>query len=167
MKRRKNVSNDIFSKDSNKKYSRKIRFYPSFMYSKLDKWLKKMSLSGWHLVDSNVFSFLFEQGNAEEKTYFTYKVGGGHNDDGKYSIPLRYPFLEKTYGVSKKQSKLNKNESKTYLTLEIDTDKIDTENDVGYKELINNRDKLYKKLAVRNLFILLELILLGIIVLIL
>lgn len=139
-----------FLKVPTKKYIRKIRFYPAFMYTKLDKWLNKMSLSGWHLVDSNIFSFLFEEGDKKNTTYFTYDFGWARNDSGKYSIPLRYPFLEKTYGVKPKYSKLNKNKTKFYSTVEIDTQKIDIENDVGYKELISDRDELYTKLAIKS-----------------
>ena len=121
-----------------------------------------MSLLGWHLVDSNPFSFLFEQGNPENKIYFTYEAGGARNDAGKYSIPLRYPFLDKTYGVKINHSKLNKNRRKTYLTVEIDTIKIDIKNDVGYKELINDRNRLYRKLAIRNAILFLVLIIMCI-----
>ena len=71
---------------------------------------------------------------------------------------LRFPFLEKTYGIKKKYSKLNKNQAKTYLTVEIDTQKIDIENDIGYNELRNDRNRLYKKLAIRNAIIFLVLI---------
>ena len=149
-------------KDPKKKYIRKFRIYPSFMYHRLDKWLNKMSLKGFHLVDSNLISFLFEKGNPKDIVYFTYEVGGFRNDDGKYSIPLRYPFLIQTYGVKKKCSKLNRNEAKSYLTIEIDTQKIDIENDLGYKELISNRDKLYRKLAIRNAIIFLVIILICI-----
>ena len=147
-----------FRKDPSKKYIRKFRFYPSFMYQHLDNWLSKMSRLGWHLVDSNMVSFLFEQDEPKEKVYFTYEAGGFRNDSGQYSIPLRFPFLEKTYGIKKKYSKLNKNQAKTYLTVEIDTQKIDIENDIGYNELRNDRNRLYKKLAIRNAIIFLVLI---------
>ena len=68
----KNEKNTKFFRDPSKIYVRKFRFYPSFLYNKLDKWLNQMSLLGWHLVDSNPFSFLFEQGDPENKIYFTY-----------------------------------------------------------------------------------------------
>ena len=64
--------------------------------------------------------------------------------------------------IKKKYSKLNKNEAKTYLTIEIDTKRIDIENDISYKELLSDRNRLYKKLAVRNAIILGVLILLVI-----
>lgn len=150
----KNKKTPRVSKNPSKKYIRKFRFYPSFMYNKLDKWLNQMSLSGWHIVDSNLISFLFEQGAPENKIYFTYEPSGSRKDEAKYSIPLRYPFLDKTYGIKSKLSKLNKNERKTYQTIEIDREKIDIENDVGYKELVSDRNRLYKKLAIRNAIIL-------------
>ena len=106
-----------FAKNPSKKYVRKFRLYLPFAYKSLDKWLNKMSLSGCHVVDSNFISFLFECGEPQNKIYFTYDAGWGRNDAGKYSIPLRYPFLEKTYGMKPKYSKLNKNQSKTYLTV--------------------------------------------------
>ena len=156
-----------FIKDTSKKYTRKFRLYPSFAYKRLDKWLNKMSLSGWHLVDSNLVSFLFEYGTPQNKVYFTYDAGWGLNDVGKYSIPLRYPFLDKTYGVKPKYSKLNSNQAKTYLTLEIDTQKVDTQNDVGYKELLMDRDMLYSKLAIRNALVLLLVAIAGVVAIIL
>ena len=156
-----------FQKDPKKKYFRKFRIYPSFMYHRLDKWLNKMSHKGFHLVDSNLISFLFEQGPKKDIVYFTYTAGGFRNDDGNYSIPLRYPFLIQTYGVKKKYSKLNRNEAKSYLTIEIDTQKIDIENDVGYKELIGDRNRLYRKLAIRNTIIFFTIILLCIVCVIL
>ena len=91
----------------------------------------------------------------------------GLNDAGKYSIPLRYPFLDKTYGVKPKYSKLNSNQAKTYLTLEIDTQKVDTQNDVGYKELLKDRDMLYSKLAIRNALVLLLVAIAGVVAIIL
>ena len=139
-----------FEKDPSKKYIRKFRIYPSFMYHRLDKWLSKMSLLGWHLVDSNLISFLFEQGPPRKSVYFTYVVSSGRKDSGKYDITLRHPFIDKTYGVKNKYSKLNSNKSKSYLTLEIDTEKIDIENDESYSELISDRNSLNKKLAIRN-----------------
>lgn len=151
-----------FVKDPSKTYIRRFRIYPSFAYNSLDKWLNKMSNLGFHLVDSNLISFLFECGEPKNKVYFTYDAGSGRNDE-KYSIPLRYPFLEKTYGVKSKYSKLNKNQSKTYLTVEIDTHRIDIENDVGYKELINDRNNLYNRRAIRNVFIFLLVVLMCII----
>ena len=155
-----------FVKDPSKKYVRKFRICPAFAYNSLDKWLNKMSTLGFHLVDSNLVSFLFECGEPKNKIYFTYDSGGGRNDAGKYSIPLRYPFLEKTYGVKPKYSKLNKNQSKTYLTVEIDTQRIDIKNHVGYKELVNDRNELYKKRAIRNTFIFLLVVLMCIIAII-
>ena len=155
-----------FVKDPSKKYVRKFRIYPSFSYSRLDKWLNRMSNLGFHLVDSNPISFLFECDKPKNKIYFTYDAGSGRNDAGKYSIPLRYPFLEKTYGVKPKYSKLNKNRSKTYLTVEIDTHRIDIENNVGYKELINDRNNLYNRRTIRNLIIFLVAILMCIIAII-
>ncbi len=113
-------------------------------------------------MDSNPVSFLFEQGNPENKIYFTYEAGGIRNDASKYSIPLRYPFLDKTYGVKSNHSKLDKNRRKTYLTVEIDTQKIDIKNDVGYKELISDRNRLYRKLAIRNAIIFLVFVILCI-----
>ena len=51
---------------------------------------------------------------------------------------------------------------KKYRTIEIDTKKIDIKNDVGYKELINDRNRLYRKLAIRNAILFLVLIIMCI-----
>lgn len=139
-----------FQIDFEKQYVKKIRVYPTFLYGYLDNWLKKMSLRGWHIVHCGVFLFWFEKGEPIEKEYFTY---GLSTQEGKYSLSLRYPFLEKTYGLSKKKSKINANESKRYQILEIDTNKIDIANDCGYKEMISDRNRLYMRYFVRNFII--------------
>lgn len=118
----------------------KFRYYPSFCYRCLDKWLKKMSLQGLHIVHCGVFTFVFEEGKPELREYFTY---GLSTQDGRYSVTLQYPFLEEKYGVKKAKSIINSNDSKKYQIVEIDITRIDIENDVGYKEMINDRDRLY------------------------
>lgn len=150
-----------FQIDPDKQYLRRIRIYPSFLYSRLDKWLKSMSLKGWHIVHCGVFSFLFEKGDSAVKEYFTY---GLSTQEGKYSIPLQYPFLEKTYAVNKKRSKINSNESKSYQIVEIDLEKIDVKRDVCYQEMIIDRNSLYTRYFVRNFFIFVAAVTLIIIV---
>ena len=146
------------STDSQNKYLRKFRMYPAFLYAYLDKWLQKMSLKGWHVVHSNIFFFWFEEGNKELREYFTY---GLSTQEGKYSLEHRYPFLEKTYGVSKKKSKINSNDDRVYRTVEISPDAL---NDIGYKELVQDRDRLYTRYFIRNISIFSAVILLWIIV---
>lgn len=148
MKKR-NSKSDIkgkFRKDPQKRYIKKFRFYPSFLYCRLDKWLKKMSATGWHVVHCGIFFFWFEEGEPGIKEYFTY---GLSTQEGKYDINLRHPFLEKTYGVEPKKSKINANRSKTLQIVEIDTAKIDVNNNVGYKELISDRNSLYLKYFIK------------------
>lgn len=130
-----------FIKEPGKQYKRKFRIYLPFVYNRLDKWLKSMSLKGWHIVHCGLFYFLFEKGKPTEKEYFTYT----NTQEGKYSISLMYPLLEKTYGVKKKKSKINSNEAKAHTIIEIDLKKVDVKNDIGYKELINDRNRLYRK----------------------
>lgn len=137
-------------KDNKIQYVKKYRFYPNFMYSFLDNWLKTMSLSGFHIVHSGLFTYWFEIGKPMEKEYFTY---GDPINEGKYSIALRYPLLEKTYGVNKKQSKINNNISKSHNIIEIDLQKIDVKKDIGYNELIKDRNRLYLLFFLRNIFL--------------
>ena len=128
--------------DSQKQYLKKRRVYPCFLYSRLDKWLKSMSLKGWQIVHCGLLTFWFEKCEPEEKEYFTYGLA---TQEGRYSISMRYPFLDKTYGVQKKKSKINGNDAKTYHIVEIDIKKI-SENkklEIGYKELIHDRNCLY------------------------
>ena len=138
--------------DPKKQYLKRIRIYPTFLYNRLDKWLKEMSLKGWHIVDCHMFSFVFEKGEPTQKEYFTY---GLSTQEGEYNISLRYPFLEKIYGVKKKKSKINSNTSKSYQIVEIDLNRIDTQNDAGYKEMVSDRNRLYKKFFLRNLSVML------------
>ena len=130
-----------YYKDKKKQYLRKFRIYPEFLYFRLDKWLKSMSLKGWHIVHCGMFFFTFEKGEPKNKEYFTYGVPP--KGEGKYSISLRYPMLEKTYGVNRKKSKINANEKKTHNIVEIDLNKIDVEHNVGYREMISDRNKLH------------------------
>ena len=108
-----------------------------------------MSLNGWHIIYCGIFFFWFEKGLPQEKEYFTY---GLSTLEGKYNLSLQYPFLEKTYGVKKRNSKINSSKSKVYQIVEIDLDRIDISNDVGYKELICDRNRLYLRYFIRNLF---------------
>ena len=62
-----------------------------------------------------------------------------------------YPFLEKTFGVKAKKSKINSNRKKYCQIVEIDLNKTDVERDVAYKELIRDRNRLYMKYFIRNL----------------
>ena len=128
-----------FCPDPRKTYLKKIRIYPSFLYARLDRWLKAMSASGWHVVHAGLLFFWFEKGKPMEKEYFTYEV----DREERYSLPARHPFLEEKYGVKRKRSKINANESKAYLIVEIDLEKVDVSSDIGYKELISDRNRLH------------------------
>ncbi|MBE6554617.1 MAG: DUF2812 domain-containing protein [Ruminococcaceae bacterium] len=137
-----------FQRDPQKQYIKRFRVYPSFMYAHLDWWLKTMSLSGWHIVHCGLFIFYFEKGAPSEKEYFTYS---DPVNEGYYSIQLRHPFLEKNYGVKKKKSKINANEAKAHQIVEIDLQKIDVQKDVGYKEMVSDRNRLYLRFFIRNI----------------
>lgn len=139
-------------KDIGTQYIKKYRFYPNFMYSSLDKWLKKMSLSGFHIVHCSLFTYWFEIGTPIEKEYFTY---GDPINEGKYSIALRYPLIEKTFGINKKLSKINNNKLKAHNIIEIDLQKIDAKTDIRYNELIKDRNRLYLSFFLRNMFFIL------------
>jgi hypothetical protein len=110
-----------------------------------------MSSKGWHIIDCKIgILYYFEKGKPQEKEYFVWDPT--YTGEGKYSIPMRYPFLKKTYGVKGKHSKLNQNK---YLNIiELDTHKIDINNDISYLELKNERNKLYVLCFVRNFLIL-------------
>ena len=60
-------------KDSKKKEKlvRKFRIYPAFLYGRLDRWLKKKSQEGLHIVDAGLISFSFERGEPKDNEYFT------------------------------------------------------------------------------------------------
>ena len=145
----------INQRSNNNALKKKFRIYFSFSYFLLDKWLKKMSANGWHVVDCSFCIFYFEQGEPAEKEYFTYGLPA---NEGYYSIELRYPFLEKTYGVSKKKSKINGNTAKAYNIVEIDTKRIDIKRNAGYKELVFDRNKLYGMYSIRYFAVLIVVI---------
>lgn len=136
-----------FYHDPKKVYLKKIRIYPSVLYGRLDRWLEAMSRDGWHVVHCGIFCFVFEKGDPEEKTYFTYGLSA---KEGQYSLSLRYPFLDKTYGVKKKFSKINANETKTYHIVEIDLQGMDAQTRLGYQEMVSDRNRLYLRYFIRN-----------------
>ena len=141
----------------NNQYLKKFRIYPYFLYFRLDKWLKYMSLNGWHIVHCGLCSFVFEKGENSLREYFTY---GLSTQEGKYDISMRFPSLEKTYGL--KKSKINSNKKKAYNIVEIDTDRVDTKNNIGYRELVRDRNRLYARYFARNLSIVTVVILIMI-----
>lgn len=138
-----------FEINSQSEYKKVYRFYPYFLYFRLDKWLKSMSKKGWHIVHSGLFYFLFEKGEPKEREYFSY---GEITHEGRYSITLRHPFLEKVYGVDKKKSVINSNKEKRVNIVEIDTDKISGEKAYGYRELVSDRNRLSLSFFLRNAF---------------
>ena len=135
-------------KKSSKKNLKKIRFYPIFMYHKLDNWLSEMSLNGWHIVHCGVFVFYFEHGKPTQKKYFTYAE---FSQEVKYSLTLKHPFFKKRYGLNSSQSKINSNQSKKHQILEIDLKKVDIQNDICFNELVNDRNRLYRCYCLRNI----------------
>ena len=143
---------------------KKIRIYPSILYFRREKWLTKMSLQGWHLVNRRFgIIYYFEKGLPKEKEYFAWEAT--YTGEGKYSIPMRYPFLKKTYGVKKQKSKLNKNAVTKHVTIiEIDTDRIDIYNDLAYQELKKDRNHLYLLRFLKNFVIFVILLITWILV---
>ena len=124
---------------------KRFRIYPAFLYYKLDRWLKEMSLNGLHIVHCDAFFFWFEKGEPSKREYFTH---GLVTQEKKYSITSLYPILLSRYSM--KKSKINLNQEKTYQIVEIDTNKIDVENDLNYKQLVGDRNRLYKRYFIRN-----------------
>lgn len=139
-------------KKPKKQYIKKHRFYLSFFYPRLDKWLKRMSLCGFHIVHCGLFTFWFEVGVSLQKEYFTFSEV---LNEGKYSILLRHPCFQEKYGVTKNKSTINANRSKAYQIVEIDLEKINVESDVGYKELVRDRNVICRQYGLRNICLLL------------
>ena len=106
-----------------------------------------------------MFSFTFEKGKPKQKEYFTYGLG---TQEGKYNLSLLHPFLEEKYGY--KKSKINSNNKKSYQIVEIDLKRHNIETDVGYKELISDRNNLYLRFFIRNTVIFLAIALLLLVI---
>lgn len=152
-----------FLKNPSKQYKKIYRFYPQFMYHRLDKWLKQMSAKGWHIVHCGIFYFLFEKGVPLQKEYFTYSVDAPLRSEGRFSISMRYPFLKSHFGVKKKKSKINSNSNKAYQIVEIDVNKVA---DYEYAELKEDRNRLYKIKAIINVSVFILMLILGFTILI-
>ena len=152
-----------FLKNPSKQYKKIYRFYPQFMYQRLDKWLKQTSAKGWHIVHCGIFYFLFEKGKPQQKEYFTYSVDSPLQSEGIFSISMRYPLLRSQFGVNRKKSKINSNLNKAYQIVEIDVNKV---SDYEYAELKEDRNRLYKTKAIINASIFIFMIILGVIILI-
>jgi hypothetical protein len=105
----------------------------------LEKWLKKMSNKGWHLVSRKfAIIYYFEKGLPEDKEYFVWSPT--YTGEGRYSIDMRYPSLAKTYGKNKKKSKLNNNSFKNSVNIiEVDPQK----KDYAFDELRHDRNRIY------------------------
>lgn len=121
----------------------RVRIYPPVVYFLLEKWLKKMSTKGLHLVNCNFgIIYRFEKGIPEEKEYFVWDTT--RTGEGKYSIELRYPLLRKEFGVKEKRSKLNKNSSRKHFNIiEVDKTKLNTEQNLFFSYLRKERNRLY------------------------
>lgn len=147
------IKRKIFAfKNPKKQYIKKHRFYLSVFYPCLDKWLKKMSSRGFHIVHCSLFTFWFEVGVPLAKEYFTFSEV---LNEGKYSILLRHPSFQVKYGVKKSKSTINDNESKAYQIVEIDLERINVKSDIGYKELVSDRNALCRRYVLRNICLLL------------
>ena len=149
----------------NKLMKKSIRFYPNFLYFLLEKWLKKESSKGWHLVKRKAFVYYFAKGKPQKKEYFAWSPT--YTGSGKYSIPMRYPNLRDTYGVKKKKSELNKSSSINNDTIiEIDTKWFDDPIDNGYKEMVHDRNHLYWVSFIKNISVIFLFFLITMIVII-
>lgn len=144
MKFKKQVDKSKKSKKELKgQYLKVFRIYPYFLYHRLDKWLSKMSLDGWHIVHVGFFFFTFEKGTPQNKVYFTY---GLTTQEKRFWLSLKHPTFEKQYAVSKRKSRINAEDKKrTPIIVEIDLDKISDQNYIGYQKLVDDRNKLYLK----------------------
>lgn len=135
----------------------KYRFYLSYRYNKLELWLKDMSDSGWMLINYGFLKYEFQKCNNIERIYFVYNCGGFRNDDGQYSIMLRYPRLKEQYGVSARRSLLNKNNRSRFFyktIIELDPQKVDN----SFYEIVDERNKLYIKQLIMNVIYILLII---------
>ena len=127
----------------------KIKYIPSFLYSFLEVWLNKMSKTGLQLTHYKGFIYYFQKSEPSDRIYFVYNHTGYRNDEGKYSLSLRYPCIEKQYALSSHYSKINKSNKKQNnwkKIVKIDSNKIDAD----FNDIVNERNRIYLKRFLRN-----------------
>lgn len=144
-------SHQFFYKDPKKQYLTKIRFFPSFLSSSLDKWLSEMSLEGWHIVYCGWLRFVFEKGEKRQRIYFSLCTPDIHWKD---SIDLLHPFWRRRYGKHPKKSKINASEN-PYRVTEIDYHSFDEQKTIGFSELCKDRRRISIRYLFRDIIILL------------
>lgn len=125
-----------------------FRFYPFILLKHQDEWLRKMSCSGFHLVDYGLFRYTFAIGQPEEKHYFSYVLLD--NNNGYYNFSMRYPMLRQTFGVPMWRSKLNLNNRKARVIIEMSPDIVNSDRVQEYYDLVKERDKLYIRYAIKT-----------------
>lgn len=118
-------------------------FTPSFAYPLLEKRLALLSEKGWHLVYNHAMKYTFLRGTPQKRFYFIFHSSGVQRSEGKFNLTLRHWNIIGCYGVSSKKSPLNKNAGRHFSSptiIEVRPEKIGTE---AYKELQDDRRKLY------------------------
>ena len=130
-------------------YKKCFRHYPFWAYSKLEKWLNKMSLKGWRLVDYGYFTFKFAKAAPKDIHYLAYTVF-----NRKYCLTYSKMTTMQSYGffidsIEKRKSELRKaNHKRGFNIIEIDENKIDINTNIGYLEFISERKRLYRNEAI-------------------
>ena len=75
----------------------------------------------------------------------------------KDSIDLLHPFWRRRYGKHPKKSRINASEN-PYRVTEIDYQKFDEQDAIGFRELLNDRHRVSKRYLFRDILILLMLV---------
>lgn len=126
-----------------------LPFFSAFL---TEFYLNSLCKKGLRLVSWRGIQFQFTESTQPYARYFVYYPGdmGFRRGDGKYSLTLRHPNIEKVYGLGKSASKLNLFAQRTshgFSVVELSQQAL---SNIGYQELLQDRCRLYYRSFLRS-----------------
>ena len=136
---------------SARKDTRQLYFpLPVFLYTAFEHFLERMSINGWYLSSYSTVRFTFVKAAPKSRKFFIYHSGGNRSADGKFSLPLRYGNILASYGAKPKDSRLNSYTKLHFSHLSVIELRDGTDQEEGFRELLQDRSRLYFAESMRD-----------------